>query len=414
MPGAAGHSASRVEGDDLSTIGIALAGGGPLGGIYEIGASVALAESIVGLDITRADIFVGVSSGSLVAAAFANGITPEKLARILVDNDAEEFFDPEMLLRPAFREYFQRALSVPNLLLSAAQSYLGDPFHHGLFESFQRLSRAIPTGLFDNSGIDRVMRGMFARRGRTNDFRKLKHKLFLVATDLDSGESIAFGSPGHDDVPISVAVQASTALPGLFPPVRIGDHYYVDGALIKTLHASVALKEGAELVLCINPLVPFDAELAARRNAQERQNLNDGGLPVVLSQTFRAIIHSRMRVGMDRYKHQYSNADVVLFEPTRDDAEMFFTNVFSYRDRRRLCEHAYQRTRIDLYRRRHELKPILERHGLELNLAILKDHRRSLLATSRHRARASLNKTTQALDASLEELQGWLESRLPA
>lgn len=414
MPGAAGHSASRVEGDDLSTIGIALAGGGPLGGIYEIGASVALAESIVGLDITRADIFVGVSSGSLVAAAFANGIAPEKLARILVDNDAEEFFDPEMLLRPAFREYFQRALSVPNLLLSAAQSYLGAPFHHGLFESFQRLSRAIPTGLFDNSGIDRVMRGMFARRGRTNDFRKLKHKLFLVATDLDSGESIAFGSPGHDDVPISVAVQASTALPGLFPPVRIGDHYYVDGALIKTLHASVALKEGAELVLCINPLVPFDAELAARRNAQERQNLNDGGLPVVLSQTFRAIIHSRMRVGMDRYKHQYSNADVVLFEPTRDDAEMFFTNVFSYRDRRRLCEHAYQRTRIDLYRRRHELKPILERHGLELNLAILKDHRRSLLATSRHRARASLNKTTQALDASLEELQGWLESRLPA
>ena len=414
MPGAAGHSASRVEGDDLSTIGIALAGGGPLGGIYEIGASVALAESIVGLDITRADIFVGVSSGSLVAAAFANGIAPEKLARILVDNDAEEFFDPEMLLRPAFREYFQRALSVPNLLLSAAQSYLGDPFHHGLFESFQRLSRAIPTGLFDNSGIDRVMRGMFARRGRTNDFRKLKHKLFLVATDLDSGESIAFGSPGHDDVPISVAVQASTALPGLFPPVRIGDHYYVDGALIKTLHASVALKEGAELVLCINPLVPFDAELAARRNAHERQNLNDGGLPVVLSQTFRAIIHSRMRVGMDRYKHQYSNADVVLFEPTRDDAEMFFTNVFSYRDRRRLCEHAYQRTRIDLYRRRHELKPILERHGLELNLAILKDHRRSLLATSRHRARTSLNKTTQALDASLEELQGWLESRLPA
>ncbi|HQA27566.1 MAG TPA: patatin-like phospholipase family protein, partial [Candidatus Competibacteraceae bacterium] len=231
---------------------------------------------------------------------------------------------------------------------------------------------------------------------------------------LDSGESIAFGSPGHDDVPISVAVQASTALPGLFPPVRIGDHYYVDGALIKTLHASVALKEGAELVLCINPLVPFDAELAARRNAHERQTLNDGGLPVVLSQTFRAIIHSRMRVGMDRYKHQYSNADVVLFEPSRDDAEMFFTNVFSYRDRRRLCEHAYQRTRIDLYRRRHELKPILERHGLDLDLGTLKDHRRSLVSANRQRAGVSLNKTTKALDASLEELQGWLEKRMPA
>ena len=409
----AGHPSHSGE-DNLSRIGIALAGGGPLGGIYEIGASVALAEAIEGLDFNHADIFVGVSSGSLVAAAFANGIAPQKLARILIDNDADEFFDPEMLLKPAFGEYFNRARSVPQLLFSAAQNYLADPLHHGLFESFQRLSRAIPTGLFDSRGIDRVMRDLFSRRGRTNDFRKLKHRLFLVATDLDSGESVAFGSPGHDDIPISVAVQASTALPGLFPPVRIGDHYYVDGALIKPLHAPVALEDGAELVLCINPLVPFDAELAARRNARERETLNDGGLPVVLSQTFRAIIHSRMRVGMDRYKHQYSNADVVLFEPTRDDAEMFFTNVFSYRDRRRLCEHAYQRTRVDLYRRRHELRPILERHGLGLDLAVLKDHRRSLITPPRHRARVSLDKTTHALDASLDELQHWLESRMPA
>ena len=398
----------------MSKIGIALAGGGPLGGIYEIGASVALAEAIEGLDFNRADIFVGVSSGSLVAAAFANGIDPERLARILIHNDAEEFFDPEMLLRPAFGEYLQRVLSVPGLLLSATQSYLADPLHHGLFESFQRLSRAIPTGLFDNRGVERIMRELFSRRGRTNDFRKLKHRLFLVATDLDSGETVAFGGPGHDDVPISTAVQASTALPGLFPPVRIGDHYYVDGALIKTLHASVALKEGAELVICINPLVPFDAELAAHRNAREREALNDGGLPVVLSQTVRAIIHSRMRVGMDRYKHQYENADVLLFEPSRDDAEMFFTNVFSYRDRRRLCEHAYQRTRIDLYRRRHELRPLLERHGLGLDIAVLKDHRRTLVAAPRHRARVSLKTAASALDSSLDELQQWLEARRAA
>jgi hypothetical protein len=176
----------------------------------------------------------------------------------------------------------------------------------------------------------------------------------------------------------------------------------------------VALKEGADIVFCINPLVPFDAELAAKRNTEERQNLNDGGLPVVLSQTFRAIIHSRMRVGMDRYKHQFPEADVLLFEPTRDDAEMFFTNVFSYRDRRRLCEHAYQRTRIDLYRRRHELMPILKRHGLSLNLNVLKDHRYSLLPRPSHKSKVSLETTTHALDSSLDELQRWLESSRPA
>ena len=49
----------------------------------------------------------------------------------------------------------------------------------------------------------------------------------------------------------------------------------------------------------------------------------------MLSQTFRAIIHSRMKVGMDRYRHLHPGVDVVLFEPTRDDADMFFANVFS-------------------------------------------------------------------------------------
>ena len=48
-------------------------------------------------------------------------------------------------------------------------------------------------------------------------------------------------------------------MPGLFPPVEIDHNYYVDGALKKTMHASVALDDGVDLMLCLNPLVPFDA-----------------------------------------------------------------------------------------------------------------------------------------------------------
>ena len=392
-------------------LGLALAGGGPVGGIYEVGAMAALDEALVGADFSQFDIYVGVSSGALIASTLANGIGPKQLARMLVDNDTNEVFDPDMLLRPAFGEYFRRAQSVPPLLWGAVRRYLSDPWHLGMLEVLQRLGRAIPSGVFDSSGIDTLLRKLFSAPGRSNDFRELKKKLFLVATDLDSGESIAFGSAGHDDVPISTAVQASAALPGLFPPVLIGGRYFVDGALIKTLHASVALREGATLVICINPLVPFDSELAAKLPKRDHlhrtpAHLVEGGLPVVLSQTFRAIIHSRMRAGMARYKDQYQNADVVLFEPTRDDADMFFTNVFSYRSRSRLCEHAYQRTRTELYRRRHELAPILARNGLSLDLAILKDHSRSLLP---NRRRPDLQATATALDASLRELDLWLQ-----
>jgi predicted acylesterase/phospholipase RssA len=394
-------------------IGLALAGGGPVGGIYEVGAMAALAEALDGLDFTGFDIYVGVSSGAFISAAVANGLGPAKLARMLVENDTDDVFDPEMLLRPAFGEYLRRALAVPVLFWSSLRQYLSDPWHLRLVEAFQGLSHAIPAGVFNSSGIDQLLRRLFSTGGRSNDFRQLKHRLFIVATDLDTGESVAFGSEGYEDVPISVAVQASAALPGLFPPVRIGERYFVDGALIKTLHASVALQQGAELLICINPLVPFDSRLAAKRPLHENrtaapEHLVDGGLPVVLAQTFRAIIHSRMRTGMDRYRHEFQGKDVVLFEPTRDDADMFFTNVFSYRGRSRLCEHAYQRTRSDLYRRRHELRPIFARHGIELNLGVLKDHSRSLLS---HKRRPDLATSASALDASLRDLEVWLEAQ---
>ena len=393
-----------------SRIGLALAGGGPVGGIYEVGAMAALAEALEGPNFNDFDFFVGVSSGGFIAAALANGLRPETLARMLVENDTDEVFDPEMLLRPAFGEFFKRALSVPPLLWSSLRHYLSDPWHHGLFESFQRLSYSLPAGFFDNAGIDELLTKLFSSAGRTNDFRQLKNKLFLVATDLDTGESVAFGGPGHDDVPISLAVQASAALPGLFPPVKIGGHYFVDGALIKTLHASVALREGADLVICINPLVPFNSELAAKQVHRDHgvhtpEHLVDGGLPVVLSQTFRAIIHSRMRTGMDRYRHDYEGSDVVLFEPARDDVDMFFTNVFSYRSRVRLCEHAYQRTRTDLYLRRHELAPIFARHGIHLNVLVLRDHNRSLLSYKRC---PDLVSTAAALETLLYDLESWL------
>ena len=383
----------------MSTVAIALAGGGPLGGIYEIGACAALSDSISGLRLEHADIYVGVSSGAVVASALANGISAEKLVRILLSDDSGEMFDPATLLRPAFREYALRLGSIPPLALECLMRYLAAPWKRSLFESLQGLSRAIPTGLFDNRGVDRILTQFFSRPGRSNDFRQLNRRLFVVATELDTGHPVAFGGPGLDDVPISAAVQASAALPGLFPPSLINGRYYVDGALIKTLHASVALQEGADLVFCINPLVPFDAGLASERPAK----LVDSGLPVVLAQTFRAIIHSRMHVGMDRYKHQYPDADALLFEPSPADGEMLFTNVFSYRDRRHLCEHAFQHTRRDLWQRRAELGPILARHGLELDLDALADEQRSLLPPGIG--------AVAALDASLTQLQHWLTRR---
>ena len=392
--------------------GVALAGGGPLGAIYEIGALVALGEALRGLDLMGCGVYVGVSSGAFIAAGLANGLSPKSMHRMFIESDAaDDPFEPGLLLRPALGEYASRLASLPSLLVLAARQYLEPGGSAGFFESFDRLAQALPTGIFDNAGVGDYLTQLLSSSKRTNDFRQLKHKLFLVATDIDTGASVPFGDDGWDDVPIARAVQASAALPGLFPPVEIGGRYYVDGALTKTLHASVALRKGAKLLICINPLVPFDTRLAAARGRRNEESIVHGGLPSIMSQTFRTLIYSRVRASMGRYRTEYPDADVLLFEPERDDAEMFFTNVFSYSDRRRLCEHAYQKTREDLRRRRSELGETLGRHGVTIDDEELADEHRTLLVRGHkknHRRPDALGQTAARLDRTLIHLEQML------
>jgi predicted acylesterase/phospholipase RssA len=350
-------------------VGLALAGGGPFGAIYEIGALLALEESIEGLDLNALDAYVGVSAGGFLAAALANGIPVREVHALFIEGRAEAgAIAPRLFMRPALGEYARRIAALPGLVARALWRHARHPLSSSALESFASLGAAIPTGFFDSEAIHRYVRAAFTQTGRTDDFRRLRRPLYIVATDLDTGESVTFGRRGHDHVPISKAVQASAALPGLFPPVEIDGHWFVDGALKKTLHASEALDDGARLVLCVNPIVPYDAKLAARHGRPRHARLVEGGLPVVLSQTFRAIIHSRLATGLSKYRSQYPGADIMLFEPAADDSEIFFTNPFGYAMRRSICEHAYERTLADLVERRHELGAMLRRHGLRLRL----------------------------------------------
>jgi hypothetical protein len=124
---------------------------------------------------------------------------------------------------------------------------------------------------------------------------------------------------------------------------------------------------------------------------------------VVLSQTFRAIIHSRLTVGLSKYRSQYRGADVLLFQPPSDDSEIFFTSLFGYATRRRICEHAYRRTRADLLARADELEPVLSRHGLRLR-------RRALEAAGAGRFGAwGAREAAGRLRASLGDLERWIE-----
>jgi NTE family protein len=391
-------------------VGLAIAGGGPIGGIYELGALRALDELLEGGMLTRLDAYVGVSSGAIMAASLANRIDTAEMCRILLSDDASEHpFKPEIFLKPAFSEYAKRAARIPAVLGEIALDVLRNPMNMRLTESLGRFGSLLPTGLFDNTEVERFLRKLFTSGGRSNDFRDLDRSLSVVAVDLDTGQTVRFGGPGYDDVPISKAIQASSALPGLYPPVQIKRRHFVDGALKRTLNASVVLDAGVDLVIGLNPLVPYNADHALAHGRKSLPSLVKKGLPAVLSQMFRSLLQSRMQVGLAKYDQAYEHADLLLIEPDADDGQMFFTNEFSFASRQQLAAHAYERTLADFRTHRVRINAMLARHGLWLNESILDDRDRTLFSSLKQRP-PRRTATTARLRRGLEDLEAKLRA----
>jgi len=144
-----------------------------------------------------------------------------------------------------------------------------------------------------------------------------------------------------------------------------------------------------------------------------RGRLADRGLPTVLAQTFRTIIHSRMGAGLSAYETRFTDRDVLVFEPRRDDYTMFFSNVFSFSKRKAVCEHAYQSTRRKLWRNRRRLEPVLASHGITLRTDMLEDPDRDLWESVglHKRRRPSTSHVKDRLDKALARVEELIATR---
>lgn len=392
-------------------IGLALAGGGPEGAVYELGALRAIEEAIDGLDLCDLDHYVGVSAGAFVGSNLANGMSTKSLIRAIVSKaPGEHPFDPEMFFSPAVNEFIRSGIAMPGLFVDAVQDYLTNRQDQGILGAFTKMARAVPVGLFNNEPIRRYLEKIYDHPRRTDSFYALKRKLYVVATDLDSGKAIVFGKDRRD-VPISRAVQASTALPGVYPPVVIDGRHYVDGVLLKTLHASTLLEEGIDLALCVNPIVPVDTSNSVATGWMRRGKLVDRGMVTILSQTFRTLIHSRMNLGFRDYDTRYPDKDVLLFEARHDDYRMFFTNIFRFSSRKAVCEHAFKSTLADLKQRESVLRPILAKHGLRLRDEIINNPHLDVWETCGLRGESSAHAVTLKLSDTLAQLESKIRMR---
>lgn len=355
-----------------SKTALVLGGGGFTGGVYEIGALRALDLLSVNRTVNQFDVYVGTSAGSFVAALAANGITPEEMMRVVNQQVPTPFHDIDigMLLRPNLVEYARSAMLMPLKIAGMVRTLVGQLGTTSAMDIVLGLAEGLPSGIYTGSGIEGYVRTVLSDPDRTDDFRMLDNELYLAATDLDTCERIVFGAEGWDDVPISSAVRASTALPMVYKPVKIRDRELIDGGIVSTTNLDIAVEAGARLVLVVNPLVPFvnDFEQTVPTLFGSRvRRVSDMGFPQIGYQTFKLLAYQRLHEMARQWEQRYPGVDIVLIEPEPNDELMFQTSIMNFTSRVEIARHGFQSVTLKLAQDYEHFKEICERHGIEIS-----------------------------------------------
>ncbi len=355
-----------------SKTALVLGGGGFTGAVYEIGALRALDLLSVNRSVNQFDVYVGTSAGSLVAALAANGVTPEQMMRVVNNQTPTPFRDINlgMLLRPNYREFLLKGVQLPLHVAGVARSLARSLGSFSTVDLAIALAEALPSGLYSGSGVEEYVRTVLDDPDRTDDFRLLANELYLAATDLDTCERLVLGAEGWDDIPISLAVRASTALPMVYEPVKIRDRELVDGGIASTTNLDIAVEAGAKFIVVVNPLVPyvndFKQEIPTLLGTKVRR-VSDMGFPKIAYQTFKLLAYQRLHEMARQWQEKYPGVDIVLIEPEADDELMFQTNILNYTSRLEVARHGFQSVTVKLASDYDSLREIAQRHGIEIS-----------------------------------------------
>jgi NTE family protein len=355
-----------------SKTALVLGGGGLTGGVYEIGALQAIDLLSVNTTINDFDVYVGTSAGAFIAALAANGVTPDEMMRAALNQGPTNLrgIDIGTLLQLDVLEYARKGVLLPFRAALLVRQLAGKIRQASMMDVVLGLAEALPAGFYTGGGMEGYLRQVLADPDRTDDFRELARELYIVATDLDRCERVVFGGDGWDDVPISKAVRASAALPVVYSPVTVKGRELVDGGIVSTTNLDVAVERGAELVVVINPLVPYVNDLGrsvtTMRGSRPRR-VSDAGFPQIGYQAFKMLAHQRLHEMARRWEQRYPGVDIVLIEPEPDDELMFETSIMNFTARVAIARHGFQSVTYRLAGEYETLREICGRHGIEIS-----------------------------------------------
>jgi NTE family protein len=339
---------------------ICMAGGGLPGIYYELGVLKCLNDAFSGVDVRDFEMFFGNSSGAIVASFLANGVAVDELIHNIGDIERSWPYKLEVRWRDL------NLMDVPRRLgflqknvreqLKATVRGKRDFSVASLVGNYGVLFGP----MFANTDIERMLRHQFEKPMRSNDFRKLRGKLFVGATDQDRRDHVIFGDEGFDDVPVSVAVQASTATHPFFPSVEIHGRYYTDGSVTRTSNLSGAVRKGATLVFVVDPFVPLISEQAG-------YNAKQGNLWLV-QQDFKTVAYTRFEQVSEEILRQNPQVSCYTFVPSNRMRELMTQSPVTSRDFDQIVTEAYAGTYRRVSQLEYKLARELEAFGITLDL----------------------------------------------
>ncbi len=408
---------SRVLEGKQGKTALVLAGGGLTGVVYELGALRAIQDLLVDRTVNDFDIYVGTSAGALVCSMLATGISPE----IMLKTMTGEYPDlppitSDLVFRSDYRDLARLGLQLPRTLWRALVHYVQHQEDLNLLDALFSLSEALPPGLYDNIPLEEYVRKILVEYACCDDFRELSQDLNVIATDLDTGERAVFGRHENGHVPISRAVAASSAVPVLYKPVRIDDRDYVDGGLRGNASLDVAIEHGARLVVCINPLVPFDNRTPQDDEDASDAHLSSRGMNAVSAQVSRITLHAGLRYHIKQLRRTHPEVDIILIEPRPQDKEMFLYNIMRYSTRMLVARHGFETVTVQMAERYDRYYEILSRHGIEMDRALVREELAEIqnnaydqeviqrVLEARRSGRRRPNRSVRRLNRTLHEL----------
>jgi NTE family protein len=215
---------SRHDQTSHPKLGLVLEGGGALG-LAHIGVITWMEEHRIPVSYV-----VGTSMGGLVGGIYATGRSPAEVRELINGIDWDQVLSGVTPFRDLSFRRKQDAHDFPGQL------------EFGLRDGLQ-----FPSGFNTGQGVNLVLDHIALPYSEIPSFNDLPIPFACVATDLVSGKRHVFR-----DGSLSLAMRSTMSLPGIFTPVRSGNHLYADGFLLDNLPVDVGKEMGSEITLAIH------------------------------------------------------------------------------------------------------------------------------------------------------------------